>query len=248
MGKIVAIGGGETGKDGRPIETIAIDREILRLAGKDRPKLLFLPTASNDSEEYVELIRTYFGAALGCEAEALYLVAKAPPAAEIEAKILSADIIYVGGGQTGFMLETWRQFGVDRLLRQAHERGVVLSGLSAGSICWFRSGVSIKTLGLGLIDAVHCPHYDVRAEKHRESKEKLPEFMREQKGIAIGIDDRCALEVIDGRYQIIASHEEANAYRVFWKGGVYREERIAKDGQWRDLNTLLNISAGIETQ
>ena len=74
MGKIVAIGGGEIGRQGYPVETTVIDRETVRLTGKKKPKLLFLPTASSDSDGYVKVVKKHFGKRLGCEVEALYLI------------------------------------------------------------------------------------------------------------------------------------------------------------------------------
>jgi len=103
----------------------------------------------------------------------LFLIDAPPSAREIERKILSADIIYVGGGNTLYMMRVWRRLGVERLLRTAYEEGIVLAGISAGAICWFDSGHSdsmsfynprdwqyINVKGLGLIKGVHCPHYN----------------------------------------------------------------------------------------
>jgi dipeptidase E len=135
---IVAIGGGNI----RTRATLPIDREIIRLAGKRNPKLLFIPTASSDSEEYWKHVQEYFGGFLKCRTDVLFLIKEHPSREEIRKKILSADIIYVGGGNTLLMMRVWRRLGVDRLLRSAYENGTVLSGISAGSICWFDSGHS----------------------------------------------------------------------------------------------------------
>ena len=74
MRKIVAIGGGEIGRPGFPIETLAIDKQIIASSGKKHPKLLFIPTASGDSEGYVQVVQKYFGKKLGCKVDTLYLV------------------------------------------------------------------------------------------------------------------------------------------------------------------------------
>ncbi len=95
--KIVAIGGGEIGRPGTKIETKAIDREIIHLTGKKSPKLLFLPTASGDSEGYYEIVRNYFGKKLGCRVDVLYLIKEKLSKEQIERKILGSDIVYVGG-------------------------------------------------------------------------------------------------------------------------------------------------------
>ena len=97
---IVAIGGGDIRTRG----TAAIDREIIRLSKKKHPKLLFIPTASYDSERYCKHIQEYFGKFLKCKTDALFLMRDRPSRQGIRAKILSADIIYVGGGNTLLMM------------------------------------------------------------------------------------------------------------------------------------------------
>src|ERR1700756_6648 len=135
---IVAIGGGEI----RPRGTAPIDREIIRLSGKKNPRLLFIPTASLDSERYWKGIQQYFGEFLKYKPDVLFLIKEQPSKEQIKKKILSADIVYVGGGNKLRMMHVWRRLGVDKLLWSAYENGTVLSGISAGSICWFDSGHS----------------------------------------------------------------------------------------------------------
>ena len=166
---IVAIGGGEIRTRG----TAAIDREIIRLSGKKNPTLLFIPTASSDSERYWKHVQEYFGGFLKCKTDVLFLINEPPSKESIRKKILAADIVYVGGGNTLQMMRIWRRLGVDRLLRSAYENGTVLSGISAGAICWFDSGHSdsmsfynpqeweyIRVRGLGLVNGMLCPHYN----------------------------------------------------------------------------------------
>ncbi|MGH9703455.1 MAG: Type 1 glutamine amidotransferase-like domain-containing protein, partial [Candidatus Acidiferrales bacterium] len=168
-GIIVAIGGGNISTRG----TAVIDREIIRFSGKKLPRLLFVPTASSDSEIYCEHIHEYFGKFLKCKTDVLRLIADHPSNGQIRKKILSADIIYVGGGNTLKMMRLWRRLGVDNFLRRAYRKGIVLSGISAGAICWFDSGHSdsmsfynprkweyINVKGLGLVKGIHCPHYN----------------------------------------------------------------------------------------
>ncbi|MDD5011292.1 MAG: peptidase E [Phycisphaerae bacterium] len=247
MKKIVAIGGGEIGRGGYPVETVRIDKEIIRLTEKKRPKLLFVPTASRDSELYYETVKKHFGRRLGCRIDVLYLIKEQLNRKEIEKKILKSDIVYVGGGNTGKMLKTWRKAGVDRILKKACEKGVVLSGLSAGSICWFRWGNSdsrrlanpkaemIKVCGLGLVKALYCPHYDF--EKDR--KKNLKKMMKKTAGVAIAVDNCCAIEILDNKYRIISSKPLANAYKVYWKANKYYEEVIKKDKEFKPLEGLL---------
>lgn len=175
MGIVVAIGGYkyESAKDCTFDTPIKIDRKILGLTGKKKPKALFIPTASDDSEGYTKAWKKIYEGKLACTVDVLCLIAKKPTRAVIAAKIRSADIIYVGGGNTLMMMNLWRRLGVDKLLREAYERGAVCCGVSAGSICWFEYGVSdsrqfknpksheyIRVKGLGFLKGLHCPHYD----------------------------------------------------------------------------------------
>src|SRR5690606_35502580 len=128
MGKIIALGGGELRKGA----TLAIEARIVELTGKARPRALFIPTASGGPENYVETFHAQYGDQLGCETDTLYLPAKRPAPDVIAEKIEAADLNYVGGGNTLRMMKLWRRLGVDALLRQAHARGTVLSGISAG--------------------------------------------------------------------------------------------------------------------
>src|SRR3989338_4536669 len=99
--KIMAIGGGEIGRPGYPVETTKIDEEIIALSGKKNPQVLFIPTASEDSEGYVEVFNKHFGKRLGCKTDVLYLIKEKLTKQQIRAKILNSDIVYVGGGDTG---------------------------------------------------------------------------------------------------------------------------------------------------
>ena len=243
MGKIVAIGGGEM-KLG---ETTEIDREIIRLTGKTHPRLLFLPTASNDAVTYYDSVIKHFGQELGCQTDVLFLIHDKPDLKEIERKILGADAVYVGGGNTEKMMRVWRNTGTADVLKRAYQRGIVLSGLSAGAICWFRWGNSdsriiagtsedlIRVSGLGFVNALFCPHFDAEVQRH----ENLKRMMLKTPGIAVAVDNCCALEIIDNDYRIISSKPPAGAYRLFWKSGSYAKKVITKDAQFRPLSELL---------
>jgi dipeptidase E len=253
MGKIVAIGGGEMGRpreDGSgnyPVETTPIDMEIIKLTGKPNPKLLFIPTASNDSIDYFQIVKKHF-LSLGCsEVNALYLSDKSLTNSLIRQRISSHDAIYVGGGNTLRMINVWRKKGVDKLLQEAYEHNVVLSGLSAGSICWFSNGGSdsrkfssdsdklIKVTGLGFIDAVHCPHYDSEPFRQRG----LKRILKSTSKVAIALDNCSALEVVDDKYRIIASKPTAKARKIYWKHGEYIIQEIAVDDKFRPLQELI---------
>jgi dipeptidase E len=247
MGKIIAIGGGEIGRPGYSIETELIDKEIIFLSGKKNPKLLFIPTASSDSEGYFQVIKNYFGDRLGCSVESLYLIDNKLSKKEIESKIMATDIIYVGGGNTLKMMNIWRKKEVDVMLMKAYAKGKILSGVSAGAICWFNYGNSdsrkftsdvdklIKVTGLGLIGAANCPHFDF--EKNR--KESLEQMMQKKKEVAIALDNCSAIEIIDDTYRILRSKKNAKAYKTFWNNNKYVVEEIPFSKKFKPLNDLL---------
>ncbi len=245
--KIVAIGGGEIGRPGFPVETTLIDKEIIRLSGKSKPNLLFIPTASSDSEGYFKVVEKHFGKRLGCNVSCLWLIKEKPSKDKISEAINSADIIYVGGGNTLKMIRIWRKYGVDKMLIKAWKNGTVLSGLSAGSICWFSNGLSdsrrfknpnaglIKVSGLGLIPALHSPHFDSEPERRVE----LSRIMKNTKGVAIALENCCAIEFVDDKYRVIVSKPKAKAYKTYYKKGKYYEEEILRENNFQDMNLLL---------
>jgi dipeptidase E len=232
---IVAIGGGEMKTRG----TTPIDREIIRLSRKKHPRLLFIPTASSDSESYWKGVEEYFGGFLKCKTDVLFLM-KDPPWKEIiERKILTADIVYVGGGNTLQMMRIWRRLGVDAMLRTAYEKGTVLSGISAGAICWFDSGHSdsmsfynpkdweyIKVRGLGLVHGVMCPHFNGRTLGIPRRKH-FRDMIQKTGGMGIAIENNCAVEFVDGRFsRVLRSRAKARAYRVYKSSGEVIVERM----------------------
>ena len=244
---IVAIGGGDLTAAG----TTEIDREIIRLSGRKRPAVLFVPTASSDSESYSRRFVEHFGGLLSCKTEVLRLVHEPPAPREIESRIFSANVIYVGGGNTLAMMRLWRRLGVDRILRTAYDRGIILSGISAGAICWFESGHSdsmsfydphdwnyINVKGLGLVRGVHCPHYNgvTRGVPRRRD---FQEMIRKIGGTGIAMENNCAIEFLDGRfYRVIGSKPNARAYRVRKSGGVVAAEEIRRQAGWARIERL----------
>lgn len=243
MGKIVAIGGGEI----RDEETRAIDERLIELTGRARPNVLFIGTAGGDDPDFYQSFQSYFSKSLGCQTDVLPLLTKRPTTASIAHKIESADLIYVGGGNTLRMMKLWRRLGVDKLLEAAHQRGTVLSGISAGAICWFSAGLSdsrsfsgkddwpyIRVRGLGLVNAIFCPHVD--GEKRLSP---FVDFMGKYGHMGLGCDNNCALEIIDGHYRFIASQPGAQGYRVYKQRGEVVTERLAPGERYLPLADLL---------
>lgn len=233
MGKIVAIGGGKVDEGA----TRRIDERIMALTGRSRPKALFVPTASNDSEENCERFRRGYGAE--CDLDFL-LLSKRPARDAIWRQITAADLIYVGGGNTLKMIAQWRHVGVDQMMIEAHGQGKVMCGVSAGAICWFLWGNSdsrrfrqnldsfplIRVTGLGLIRAAACPHFDSETARPASFRAMLGEHG----GIGIALEDCTALEVADAGWRILCSRDGARAYRLQKRDGeVHTEELPARD-------------------
>ena|SRR3989338_3860694 len=246
MKTIVAIGGGDIRKN----ETLSIDREIVRLSGKKRPRLLFIPTASSDSEKYCQHTLCYYEGNFRCQGEVLLLVKKKTTKQEIREKIGLADIIYVGGGNTLKMMKIWRKLGVDKLLRRAWLDGKVLCGISAGSICWFDSGHSdslsfynphhwkyINVKGLGFLEGIHCPHYDSHT-RGRRRKNDFKMMIGKRGGKGVAIDNSAAIEVVGQRYRVLASKKNAKAYLVYRTDEGVVSEEILRRREFRPLKEL----------
>lgn len=245
MGIIVAIGGGEI----KDLETFEIDKVIVGLTGKKQPKALFIPTASNDAEGYCDIFHEVYGTKLGCNTDVLYLINRKPTENQIKEKILNSDLIYVGGGNTLKMLEIWKENNVDKFLKEAWDKDIVLSGLSAGSICWFKYGHSdsqafsrkgewsyIKVNGLGFIDAFHCPHFN--EDMRKENFKKMLKSYSNTKGIAL--ENNSAIIIVNDKYRIISSIKEANAFKIFNKDEEIVSEVIKEDIKFNNLEELLS--------
>ncbi|MGC8590467.1 peptidase E [Athalassotoga sp.] len=217
MGHIVAIGGGEISQ----FETLEIDKSIVEITGKVRPTALFIPTASGEPSEYCQTFEEVYGKRLGCKTDVLFLTTKAVNHDEIEDKIFSADLVYVGGGDTRMMMNVWKEKGIDKLLSERYKKGLVLSGLSAGAICWFKYGFSdserfsnsdqwkyIVVEGLNLVDGIFCPHLN---EENRRPEFK--KFMMDFSDTGFGIENKCAMEIEDDEFRIISAGGNAFLFK-----------------------------------
>ena len=244
MKTIVAIGGGEL----KDLETLPIDRAIVRLSKKKRPRALFIPTASNDAAGYWETFQFVYGEKLGCETDVLFLIRERLSKKQIEEKVLSADIIYVGGGNTIRMLRIWKKYGVDKLLRRAYEKGVILSGLSAGAIAWFRYGSSdsrrfmkngkqaesfMRVSALGFLPLTISPHH-IREKKLRDPG--IKEMMLRTSGVALALDDNSAILVQNDRFEILRSKPGVGIKKVFRKDGKIETELLKDSGTFEELS------------
>ncbi len=213
-------------------ENVPIHRSLVELTGLERPHALLIPTASYDEPERWDTFNTEFRDKLGCATDVLYLLNRSPSLQELEEKILGADLIYVSGGNTLKMMRRWRHLGVGKVLQAAYDHGTILSGQSAGMLCWFAYGHSdswhyyrpddwdyVRVKGLGWINAIGCPHFDTgTVGQLRADNFKRMLLRHSEPGIAV--DNHCALQLVDGSYRVVTSRSGAGAYALSNRNGI----------------------------
>ena len=193
---------------GRQLYYPTLTRYLFSLARSKRPKILLLPTASGDGAGY-QLTFYQQLAGLDCEPSQLELFQRT--VGDIAALIREQDIVMVSGGSTANMLAIWRLHGVDRALRAAYAEGTVLTGWSAGCICWFEGGTTDSFTpdlgplhdGLGLLRGSASPHYDSEERRRivyqREIAAGLPAGIALEDGVAALYEDERLIETVTGR-------------------------------------------------
>ena len=219
---VIALGGSSSGP-----HKLAIDRYILSLTAKSKPRVCFLPTASGDSPLYIKRFYLAFEK-LGARASHLSLFQSLPPS---PAKALAGqDVIFVGGGNTRNMLVLWKEWGIDTILRQALARGTILAGSSAGAICWFQQGLTDSNPGgftaldaLGWLKGSFCPHFD-----SEPGRKPVFRSLIRQGRLASGyaVDDGVALHFIDGALTNVVSARPAAVARFIRRQRGRLVERI----------------------
>jgi dipeptidase E len=215
---IVGLGGGGDTAD----QTKLLHDYVLGLTGKERPRLLFVPTAAGDDESY----SFWFYERFARRSEASVLQTFPWPPEHLRELVLEQDAICVSGGNTANMLAIWRVHGIDVLLREAWEKGIVLWGASAGMICWFEAGVT-DSFGpqlagmdcLGFLAGSACPHYDGEEQRRPRYRELVDGGFPQ----GIAADDGVALHYLGTELdEVVTCRPGAGAYRVTRDG----EERL----------------------
>lgn len=209
---ILAMGGG--GFQMEPHNPL-LDDFALSLTGVERPRVCLLPTAVGDSPR---LIAQFYASIGDDRAARSHLSLFGRVRTDVREFLLAQDLIYVTGGNTANMLAIWRLHGVDRVLREAWERGVVLAGLSAGMICWFEGGVtdSFGPLaamhdGLGFLPGTACPHYDGEVDRRPRYEQMVADGFAE----GVAADDGAALLYRGTELaECVSSRPNARAFRV----------------------------------
>jgi dipeptidase E len=223
--QIVAFGGGGFSMErGNRL----LDDYVLGLTGKLRPRVCFLPSASGDADHYV--VRFYREFATDrADASHITLFRRDRGVDDVREHLLSQDLIYVGGGSLLSLLGVWRAHGIDRILREAWERGIVLCGLSAGALCWFGDAITAyygapeRVAGLGFLPWSFTAHFDSEPERRDEFHRHLSEGMKS----GFAADDGAALHFRGPRLQrVVSSRPDAGAFELRRVRGEIREKRL----------------------
>jgi dipeptidase E len=209
-------------------------RYMASLTGKERPRLCYLPTASADSE--AGMIRWFQSCAplnVTPFVQESFISSYSMEQSWDEV-LLSMDGIVVSGGNTLNQQVIWKAQGIDETLRKAWDRGIVLGGASAGSLCWFEEGTTdsrpkeltvVKCLGF--IRGSHSPHYDAEGER-RPVYQRLISSGQMKPGYAC--DNNAGIYFEDNEVKrVVHTREGASVYYVSMVGGQIHEERLASE-------------------
>ena len=219
--QIIAIGGGGFGRN--PGDGV-IEQYILDQTGKEKPNICFIPTATGDNEAYkVNYYSTF--SKLDCNPVHLDFFKRTP---DLEQLIPQQDAIFVGGGNTKSMLAVWKDWNLDKLLKDAYEKGVVMSGVSAGANCWFEKAVvdsweeDLRVIDcMGFVKGNCCPHYDEEPQRRPAVKKFLEDGIVDS---FYSVEGNCALHIKnDDEYLSVDFGKEKNAYIVSMDGDKVKE-------------------------
>ena len=221
MKQIIAIGGGGFGRE---IKDLKIEKYIVDQSKAKTPKICFIPTATGDDQAYIDTFYKAFNS-LGCKTSHINFFKRT---INLKEHILDQDIIYVGGGNTKSMLAVWKEWGLDKILFEAYKNKIIMSGVSAGAICWFKKGITDSwkdnqaTLDcLNFVDGVCCPHYDEEPERIPYVKEIL---VNKEIRACYAIEGYAALHLIDDKPKYnVSFKEDTSCHLVTLKDSIEHE-------------------------
>ncbi len=189
--RILALGGHDFD---RRVGNDAICDLIVELADSTQPRICLLPTASGDPEDQIARFRGSFGER-DCEPAEISLFRLSGRPVELRDELLSQDVIYVGGGSMINLLAVWKAHGLERILRECWESGVLICGQSAGAMCWFEYGITSSSgaprvaAGLGLLPGSACVHYRSEPQRRRRYLEAVGDGLDG----GLGLEDQTAV-------------------------------------------------------
>jgi peptidase E len=210
--RIIAMGGG--GFSAQPGDP-ELDAYVLEHARASSPAICLLPTASGDPDDQIQRFYRAFHE-LDCTPSHLSLFRLGARPIDIRARLLAQDVIYVGGGSMSNLLAIWRVHKLDEILYEAWRRGIVLCGISAGSMCWFRAGVTKShgdprvASGLGFLPYGNSVHWSSEPDRRIVFRRAIA---RGELPGGFGVDDGTAL--------VFAGTELAETVRTRRSAGAF---------------------------
>ena len=220
MKRIIAFGGGDMQRK----TTLEIDKHVATYAkehaGDKRAYGLYIGTASHDFMPAFNTFRKIYTSVFDIKADCVITEKAVMDEEKINAKFLKADFIFVGGGDTVYMLKRWQETGLITKILDAYNRGVTIVGRSAGAICWFEDMYTDSYIlrgeskeycfekGLGLIKGLACPHYNLRDKDFDFS------FSKSNFNSAVAIEDDCAVLFEDGNL-VKSLSSGGKAYKIY---------------------------------
>jgi len=222
MKQIIAIGGGGFGRN--PSDR-KIEQYIINQQNKVNPNVCFIPTATGDNDAYKVNFYDVF-TKLNCNPTHIDFFKRT---INLEEHIKQQDIIFVGGGNTKSMLAVWKDWGLDLVLKDAYERGVIMCGVSAGAICWFDKGITDSWADdlaildcLGFVKGICCPHYDEEPSRRPYVKKQLQQNTFKE---CLSIEGNAALHLIDGKpFKSVDFGKNKNSYIVTCNDQIVKED------------------------
>ena len=224
MKQIIAIGGGGFGRE---IKDLKIEKYIRNQSQKKEPKICFIPTATGDDKGYINNFYKAFDS-LDCKTSHIDFFKRT---IDLEKHIMDQDIIFVGGGNTKSMLAVWREWGLDKILLKAYSEGIIMSGVSAGAICWFEKGITDSWKDnqailpcLGFVKGTCCPHYDEEPERIPFVNQILNDELISE---CIAIEGFCALHLVNDipKYSVSFGNKK-NCFLVNKKDSIILNNQI----------------------
>ena len=209
---ILAIGGGGFGRSNGSGK---IEQYLLKLSNRKKPNICFIPTASGDNDSYKASFYSLF-TTLKCHPSHIDFFKRTK---NIKKHIQSQDVIFVGGGNTKSMLAVWKDWELDHVLKDAYSNGVIMSGVSAGAICWFARAITDSWQdelsiieGMNFIEGTCCPHFDEEPEREPFVRKSITSNLIDH---CFAIEGESALHIVNEiTYESVNFGENKRAYKL----------------------------------
>lgn len=230
MAIYVLIGGGDVGRGNTSYETKEIDEAVVKLTAKEKPNFLFIGLASSFSDSYYDTMKKIY-TLLGCTCQYLKKKNIINNPDIVKEKISKADIIYFCGGDTLKLINDLTTYNIVELLKEKVKTKVVIVGMSAGAICFAKSGFSdCKKLhdseanyefvnGLNFLDIDICPHYDNRKLALKTSLKNINKKV-------YCLENNTALVINNKEITYLKTKQKAAIYSCYYKNAKYIEEKL----------------------